>query len=276
MASIVTSMPIDKEKLKVAISIFQKAEEGYICPSELVKLQINVSLNIKLGEKLPLISSFLQYISQDISNIETITDRLAWERDLWSNGQIDVGAWMEYAQCDIDLFHIELRSIFDYLAKILKRVSVNPEEVPDGGFNDLKNWLTKSDENAEKLGKDLAKLVSSVDWFENIKNVRDTNVHRGGMTLVFLEKGRILFQVYKGYDNLISIPEIMFNENVVDFELYAGMYYGYLIAFLEGASRMIEKRLPPRKSTYGAGNPRRMYRELPAVCIWIERLLEKA
>jgi hypothetical protein len=65
----------------------------------------------------------------------------------------------------------------------------------------------------------------------------------------------------------------MYNENVVDFELYAGMYFGYLIAFLEQASRSIEKRLPPRKSAFGAGNPTIMYRELPVIYTWIEKTL---
>lgn len=265
------SMPIDKGKLQIALSTFQKTEQGYACPSELVKLWTTVFTNIKLGEKLPLIGSFLQYISQDVTNIETITDRLAWESELWNNDKLDVGDWMEYAKCDIDLFHIEFRSIFDYVAKIFKRVSDHPDQVPDEGFNDLKTWLAKSGDNVERLGKDLAELVSSVDWFENIKNVRDTNIHRGGMTLVFLEKGRILFQVYKGYENLIAIPEIMFNENVVDFELYAGMYYGYLIAFLEEASKVIKKRLSTRKALLGSY---KYYRELPAVYKWMEKVIE--
>ena len=271
-------MPIRKDKLRTALSTIQKAEgEGYCCPSEFVKLLMNVNINRKIGVELPPIGSFMQYISQDLSNIEIITNRLAWQRDLYSDNQLEVGDWMRFAACDIDLFHVELRSIFDYLEKIIQKVADYPENVPDKGFNDLRNWLLDpennvKEENVKRLGKDLADLVLSVDWFNDLKNIRDISVHQGGMTIVFLEKDRILFQIWKGYGNLISIPEIMYNENVVDFELYAGMYFGYLIAFLEEASKTIEKRLPPRKSALGAGNPRKVYRKLPEIYLWIEKV----
>ncbi len=91
--------------------------------------------------------------------------------------------------------------------------------------------------------------------------------------MVFLEKDRILFQTHKGIENLVFIPEIMYNENVAIFELYAGMYFGYLIAFLEDFATAITKRLPKGRFSFGSGNPRRMYRELPVIYIWIERLL---
>jgi hypothetical protein len=258
-------MPIRKDKLKVAISTIQKDEKGgYFSPSMFVMSLTNIMLNTRAGERLPPIYSFMQYISQDVSNMETITTRLAWQRDLWSTDQLDLGKWMSYAGCDIDLFLIEARSIFDYLAKIIKRISDQPEQVPDEGFNLLKTWLAKSDNNVKRLGKDLAELVFSVDWFDDLKNVRDANVHQGGMTLVFLEKDRILFQI---------LPEIMYNENVVDFELYAGMHFGYLIAFLEDFATVIERYLPKGKYSLGVGNPRKLYRELPAVYSWIEKLL---
>jgi hypothetical protein len=269
-------MPIRKDKLKIASSTIQKDEEGgYFSPSKFVMSLTNIMLNTRMGEKLPPIYSFIQYASQDVNNIETITTRLAWERDLWSNKQLDVGTWMSYAECDIDLFHIEIRSIFDYLAKVIKRVSDQPEQVHDEGFNVLKTWLSKSNDNVERLGKDLAELVFSVDWFDDVKNIRDVSVHQGGMTLVFLEKDRILFQILKGYKYLVSIPEIMYNENVVDFELYAGMYFGYLIAFMEDFATVIERRLPKGKFSFGAGNPRKVYQELPIIYSWIERLLDK-
>ena len=275
-------MPIDKEKLKAALSTFQKTEEGYICPSEFVKLWSNVRLNTLCGVKLPPIGSFLQYITVDLTNIETISSRLVWELDLVDKGKLDVWRWMRFAQCDIDVFHIEIRSIFDYLEKVIQKVSDHPENVTDKGFNDLSNWLVDEKgkakkENVERLGEDLAKLVLSVDWFTDVKNVRDETVHRGADTMVFPEKGRILFQVNKSYKNLVSFPEVQYNENVIDFELYAGVYFGYLIALLENACQVVEKRLPPRKSAYGAGNPYKSYgKQLPAIYDWIGKVLEKA
>lgn len=267
-------MLIRKDRLKIASSTIQKDEEGgFFSSSEFVVLFTNIMFKTQTGETVLPIFSFMQYASQDVNNMETITTRLAWEKDLWSKEQLDVGSWMTYAACDINLFHVEIRSIFDYLAKIIRRVSDEPEQVPDQGFHDLRTWLAKSDDNVKRLGKDLAELVSSVNWFDTIKNLRDVNVHQGGMTLVFLEKWRILFQILKGYEYLVSIPEIMYNENVVDFELYAGMHFGYLIAFLEDFATVIEKRLPEGKYSSRIGNPRKVYRKLPIVYSWIERLL---
>ncbi len=160
-------MPIRKEKLKIAISTIQKGEEGgYFSSSLFIRTLMYVSLNTRMGEKFPPISSFMNYISQDIGNIETITARLEWQRDLWSNNKIDVGKWCSFTGCDIDIFHVEMRSIFDYVAKIIKRISNQPEQVPDEGFNILKTWLTKSEDNSQRLGEDLAELVLSVDWFD--------------------------------------------------------------------------------------------------------------
>jgi len=268
-------MPINREKLKLAISTIQKDEEdGFFSSSMLVKSWMHISLNTREGIKFPPISSFIQYIYQDVSNIETITSRLDWQRELWKNNKLDVGKWMSYAACDIDIFHIEMRSIFDYVAKVIQRISNQPKQVPDEGFNVLKTWLANKKKNTERLGEDLAELVLSVNWFEDLKNIRDKTVHQGAMTLVFLEKDKILFQIHKGIENLVNIPEIMYNPNVVIFELYAAMYFGYLVAFLEDFASVIKEHLPRGKFSFGAGNPRKQYREIPIIYSWIEELLK--
>ncbi|MCL5949810.1 MAG: hypothetical protein M1490_04975 [Candidatus Bathyarchaeota archaeon] len=267
-------MTIDEEKLKLALSTLQKGNidpvEKIICPSMFVKLCAHM-INCRLDANFPQIATYIDSISVDLSNIETITSRLAWEKELWKGERISVGQWMNYAQCDIDLFHVEMRSIFDYIARVVKIVSKHPQGIPQS-FNDLRKWLKKP-ENTLKVGEDLAKLILSADWFEQLKNVRDVNIHFGGMTLVFLEKDRILFQTYKGNYNLISIPELMYNENVADFELYAGMYFGYLIAFLEEFSEIVKNRLPKGKMTFGAGNARKAYQRIPDIYLWMDKLV---
>ena len=86
-----------------------------------------------------------------------------------------------------------------------------------------------------------------------------------------------MFQVSgEGYSNIVNIPEVMYNENVADFELYAGMYYGYLIAFLESFSEVMKNRLPEGKMHFGSGNPRIDYgKKIPPVYLWIEKLLDQ-
>lgn len=270
-------MPIYSERLISALSTIEKDEEGrYISPSMFVKVHSHIFMNLHFGEKFPPIKSFMDYIFMDIHDVETIANRLAWEKGLWNNEQLDFGKWMSYSACDIDLFHIEMRSIFDYTAKIIRRISDTPTQVPDSGFNDLKTWLGK-DGAKKTLGEDLADLVLSADWFDNLRTVRDESVHRGGMTMVFPDKKEILFQVSKGFHNLVSIPEVMYNENVVRFEPYAGMHFGYLISLLEDLSVIIEKLLPIGKSKFNSGNPRIWYgKELPIIYSWIEQLLAKS
>ena len=98
-----------------------------------------------------------------------------------------------------------------------------------------------------------------------------------GVTLVFLEKDRILFQVQKGDQDLVRITEIMFNDNVVDFDLYAGTYFGYFIAFLEDFAVTIKKRLPQGKISFKPEDTRTLLsEELTVVYSWIKRILKES
>jgi hypothetical protein len=268
-------MPINTSRLGLALSTIKKDEEGrYFSPSWFVKTHSHIRMNLIIGENFPRISSFMDFITMDIGNVETITTRLAWEKGLSQEKQLDFGKWMKYSGCDIDLFHIEMRSIFDYIAKIINRISDEPKRVPDKGFNNLKDWL-KLECSEKTLGKDLADVVRSADWFDNLKTIRDESVHRGGMTLVFPDEKDILFQVYKGHENLVSIPEVMYNENVVRFESYAGLHFGYLIALLEDLAKIVEGRLPKGKSPFDCGKPVQFYgEELPIIYSWIEQLCQ--
>lgn len=271
-------MPIRRDRLTVALSTLKKDEEwGYYNTSQFLNLSMRARLNSPIDkEVLPSISAFMQYILNDIQIIETITDRMAWQNDLRTSNQLNEWKWMSFSECDINLFNIHIRSIFDYCAKIIQRSADNPKSCDMNSFNELKNWLAKNPENNSKiLGDELAKLVLSVDWFEEIKTLRDEVMHRGGKVIVMSDEGKVLFQIMKSrYAYLISIPEIMYNENLVYFEPYAGLYFGYLIAFLEELASIIEKRLPKGKHSVGLGDPKLVFgKEKPTIYKWIENLL---
>jgi hypothetical protein len=160
------------------------------------------------------------------------------------------------------------------LPKSYKEASDNPKASDMNSFKDLKNWLTKNSENTKILGDELAKLVLSVDWFEGIRTLRDEVMHRGGKVIVMSDNNKLLFQVMKSRNAyLISTPELMFNENLAYFESYAGLYFGYLIAFLEELSTIIENRLPKGTHSSGLGDPKRIFGEKPIIYQWIENLL---
>lgn len=187
---------------------------------------------------------------------------------MWTQSQLEETLWIQFGACNIDLFHVEFRSVSDYLAKVIDAVSDSPGQVPHS-FEKLKNWVIKT-HNTQRLGKDLAKVVLSCEWFDDLRMVRDSIVHKGGFTLVFPVRDRILFQVHEGRHRKVLIPEIMFNENVADFELYAGLYFGYLVAYLEKVSELIDKRLDLKK----IGSDAKSYHSgLRVIHDWIRRVL---
>jgi len=272
-------MPIDKEKLKAVLNTFVcNAEKGYDYPSELVKLSSNLNQNRGFSPELRAIYFHFKYLEYDIVRIETVTNRLEWERKLFDKDQLGRWDWEKYCEVDIDVFHVYMRSVFDYLARVIVIIAEHPKLVKKHkSFTKLRNWLTneKAERNVKNLGTDLADLVLSVKWYDDLKNVRDNIVHEGADTNSIAEEGRILFQVSKDAKYLISFPEVQFNENLIDFELYAGVYFGYLISFLEEASKVIEKRLPSKKPSYKFGNPWKWYEELPAVYTWMKKVIEQ-
>src|SRR5262249_48674712 len=143
------------------------------------------------------------------------------------------GRWNLFTTADIDLFHVEFRSLFDYVARLLRGISDRPKNVPDDrSFEALGKWIAKPG-NGRRIGEEVADLIKKANWFGKIKEVRDEIVHRGGETLVFFEKPHILFQTYKRHEKLLDLPGVMYNPNVVDFELYASVLYAYLIDYLE-------------------------------------------
>ena len=260
-------MALNKEWLDTALSTIHKEGVNYFYSGQFVDLMACISIakgakldgldshlqfinqNDSIREaKLHKLDSYLQFVHQDIWNLETIVLRLEYQKNLWTSEQLGDALWMQFAACDINLFHVEFRSIFDHLAQIIRSASDPPGQIPQS-FNDLKKWVAKSDGNVEKLGEGLAEVVLSCGWFDDLKEVRDSIVHYGGLTLIVPKKGRILFQVIDEtkMNMKVCTPEIMFNNSLVDFELYAGLYFGYLLAFLEKVSGVIYKRLNLKK-----------------------------
>lgn len=216
----------------------------------------------------------LRFIQQDIFNLETLLDRLEWQRQLWKNDEISDGRWQSFTTADIDMFHVEFRSIFDYIAQLLQSISDTPGSVPTGvSFEKLTNWTNKSESNVARIGKDISDLVQQAGWFKELKHVRDQVVHRGGETLVFFEKPRILFQVHDiGLKGLIDFSEVAYNQNVIDFELYAAVFYGYLVTFLEDVATTVFKRL---KLERPIGSTRHFNGGIKVAKSWLENAVER-
>jgi hypothetical protein len=197
----------------------------------------------------------LRFVAHDVWNIETLLDRINWQCELWSANQMTDGRWNVYITADIDLFHVEFRSLFDYLARLIRALANKPGQVPEeASFEKLTNWVVKPENTAQqRLGEELVKVVTAADWFPLIRQVRNDLVHRGAETLVFYDKPRVLFQTYTGgREKIIDIPELMHNPNVVDFERYAAVFYGYLIDYLEEVASVVYLRLGLKRREGGS------------------------
>ncbi len=191
------------------------------------------------------------FAAQDFDNLLTIVLRLDWQKGLWARGDLNDIHWIKFVEADVHLLHVEFRSLFDYLAPIIRHVSDKPGQVRIGesngtaSFEKLWNWTTESKGNANRLGSDLAAIVGSCGWFKDLRGVRNTLVHQGGTaTALVEERGRILFQVHdRNFLDRVLIEEVMYRDNIVDFERYAGMYLGYLLDLLDEVGCAVHERL---------------------------------
>lgn len=260
---------INKQRLKASLSTIHEDETGRLYSfGHFIDLTSDLHTNVATGnENVRSLANYFHYVHRDVWNLETIALRMEWQKGLVSRGELDKLLGSQFAACDIDLLLVQYRSLFDHLAKIIGILSARPETMPDS-FRKLRRWVGRP-ENSNRIDQDLARAVASCDWFTDVRDVRDSIVHRDGRTLVFPEDNRILFQVHEGFRNKVNIPEIMFNENIVDFELYAGLLAGYLISYLEDVSEIAQRRLELRKISWDAKS---YHGGLPVIQEWIERV----
>jgi hypothetical protein len=235
-------MPIDTSKVAMALNLIHEDDQGFFTSGRFIDLWANLHINHSNDQRLNNLNKHIDLISNGVWNMYTIALRLNWQKDLVVSKELNKYLWMYFAAADINMFHVTFRSTFDYTAKFINFLHVKPGQIPDT-FDKLKNWAFKSESNTQKLGEDIIGLLQSCDWFNGLRSIRNSIVHNGGSTLVFPIEGRICFQVHDNYKNKILIPEIMFNENVVDFELYAGLFLSYLMVFLEDLSQITKNRI---------------------------------
>jgi hypothetical protein len=271
-------MAVDKQRLERALTLMVKRGDKFGRAGAFV----NLTVDSGTGDALAALSALsavrrpVQSIYQDLNNIETLLERLNWQRQLWQDGTLNDQRWRRFTEADIDMFHVEYRSIFDYAAVICCDLADEKVNLKDRfGWGHMLGEMKKPPKAGvrgfeEKLGQEVTELIAGADWFSLVKDVRDANVHRGGITLVFYDKPRILFQTHDAeYKNLVNVPELMYNPNVVDFEKYAGVFYGYLLTFLEDLALLVYRRTgaTPRASAFAPSD------ELRVVGDWIRQVI---
>ena len=181
--------------IRNALSLFHEDDQGIYISGSFMSFLSDIHLARARGQEVPPVVRPLLFVHQDIWNIATLAQRLDWQHSLNQKGILSDQDWMSFAALDIDHFHVEFRSIFDYLGQLLQKLADKPGQVTQGSFQELRNWLQKSLVNRRKLGEGLANIVILCDWFSELREIRDATVHRGGFTVVFPDRKKILFQV---------------------------------------------------------------------------------
>jgi len=251
-----------------------KTDEGYYYNGDIICFCSDLliaSARVK-NEKLIQINNYQKYILQDLWNLGAIIYKLEWMRLQLGTDDNSESLWYQFATVDIENFYVEFRSIFDYIAEIVKVVANKPGQIKNT-FN-MQEWLKNNPGHRNALGEELANLVESVDWFPAIKEPRDLIIHCGGFTLPFWEhKKGILFQVYgESLKPFVKDEIVMYNQNVVDFQLYSALYLCKLFLFLDEFSKTIRIKLNIPKTNSAA----KLYSlGFDLLMQWLDKLTDK-
>lgn len=233
-----------EDTLKEAINLFHSDENGSYWSGQFVDMHVKLGVARYNDATLESMYRELTHISQDMWTISTLITRLEWLRNILIRDQPTPFLWSQFASVDIEYFHVTLRSILDYVASILVNLAIEPKQVPSGSFHGLYEWLNKNPRNRVRLGKEVSELVSSASWYSEVRVIRDAIVHRGAYTLVFgSPTDGILFQVVSGLQARINIGTLMWNDNIVDFQLYASLYLAKTLVFLERFGKLLAGRV---------------------------------
>jgi len=187
-------------------------------------------------------------LQQEISGILVSWHRLDWMKSLASRGQLSEDAFAMYAASDIDLFHVRMRSAFDYLSTLVwgsarKRGSLGGNR----SFRKLIEWLEKNESRRDVVGPLFDVVLDASDWFRGLRDIRDITVHAGGFSLVFPTEDAIGFMTLQpGSGTQVPksvVPdEVMWNRNVVDFRKYACVHLCWLLHLVETVTQELLER----------------------------------
>lgn len=222
-----------------------------------LSLQLKINAVTNKQENEITICNNLNYILADLNNLLTLIHRLEWQHNLYCSGSLESGLWGSYAPLDIDHFHIQIQSILDYTAVIIKELDYPFPKAALGdrpSFGKLRGWVGKNSDRSYPDCEKLLSLIKSCSWFPNYNDVRNKTTHSGADTLAFYETKTIIFQNHSGMKSNIFDENLMFretkpdgniviNQNVVNFKHYAPLAIARIFLVLEEFAEIIRADL---------------------------------
>ncbi len=224
-----------QKAIKNVIPLFSEDSHGVFWSSYFKDLIYDPTL---LGrEKYWVLRKYGSYISNKINNLLTLAFRIdAFRIEICKINEPTYNLYYRYIEIDIEHCFSEMRTLFDYWAKIFLILNDLVGRAPES-FRKLVPWYF---DNKTRLSFDFSELLADCDWFSEIRSIRDDLIHFGGKALAFPPQADcILFQVYKdGSIQKILTSEFMFNKNVAIFERVFSAYFSLVLSFLEESGKL--------------------------------------
>lgn len=263
------SLTLDPEKLQRALTLLHNDSAGAHLSGAFLQLHADAFVASVEQRSHSDLARYLGKVVSSIWDLGVVLYR--FQRDLASvtSGDLPEVIWHQFAAADVDQFHVQLRSLFDYLARAMGSWAPRPGQSPKS-FEELRNWLQRSNGNVARLGPETSALVQECDWFEDARRVRDSIVHQGAVTVVIRTPSGPAFQVHSRGGALLSIPALMASESFVRFDYYSAVLLGNVLAYLEDATSVARRHLD--LPSYGS-NARLMGLGFDLLRQWLENIL---
>jgi hypothetical protein len=166
------------QELKHALSLIQEdRKSGYCLNSKFLKLQLYIRDNIKILSQYKdttiqtsRLDDWFRCVAHNLSALSIIVNRIDWQSEMYRKRIINQNTWMNYTSIDAEYIHVVMRSIFDYLASIIKALSNKPGQVSDKSFRKLLDKIEDPKNGNKfvktKLGEELRCLFENMGWLK--------------------------------------------------------------------------------------------------------------
>lgn len=220
-----------------AFSILSVVNEEFFPTTDAAELQL-----------LELTSKAFNAVVHDLINIRTLLLRM---ETMISVPGLEPNRLHHSLSADVDHFFSYIQSIFDYLAEGL--ILVFPYKYKNRvNFAHLKRWYDHNEQiNPSKRVNELRDILTSCDWVQALRDIRNGIIHSGYQSLVMipLREDDILFQVFDSDSPMIIralVNEQLFSndyQTYLSFKKYAGIVLGRLITLLNRTSDVLLQEL---------------------------------
>lgn len=226
----------------------------------LIKMRISAFLAsielIKNKSKMDKLDNIEKAISQDIKKMllaaKKINDYSVMYRDnpLFvenENGEAEFfyDEEKDAIQIYMEYFIYKYRVIVEYVVKILDEVVYMDESAYKR--NNSKKHIERFERTNIKL-EYIRKLIQKysskqldLEWFDEVREVRNNLMHEGASCLIINNENEPLFQVYTlEVDNLFSPDEFLSNGNVISCKYFISVTVSYLIYFVDTIFQLLK------------------------------------